>query len=158
MVYTTWKLLTSVLFTTTFAAAPGVRGEAVEGRWLTQEKSAVVEIYRCSEGALCGRLVWFRMKPTDHNPRALDIHNPTLALRNTPLCGLVMMWGFQPEGPDQWSDGFLYDPESGNTYRGKITLKPDGTLTLRGYVGISLIGRSQDWTRLTQPIARCPAE
>jgi uncharacterized protein (DUF2147 family) len=152
------KLFTMVLFATTFAAAAGVRGEAVEGRWLTQEKSAVVEIYRCSEGALCGRLAWFRMKPADHNPQALDIQNPTQALRARSLCGLVMMWGFQPEGPDQWGDGSLYDPESGNTYRGKMTLKADGTLTLRGYVGISLIGRSQSWTRFTQAIAGCPAE
>ena len=69
-----------------------------------------------------------------------------------------MMWGLQSDRPDQWSGGSLYDPESGNTYGGRITLNPDGTLSLRGYIGISLFGRSETWTRLTQPISRCPAE
>lgn len=153
-----WKLSISVSFATALATAAAARGEAVPGRWLTHEKTAVVEIYRCGKGDLCGRLVWFRMKPTDHNPQALDIHNPTPVLRDRPLCGLVMMWGFQREGENEWSGGSLYDPESGSRYRGKMTLNPDGTLSLRGYIGISLFGRSQDWTRFTQPIGRCPAE
>jgi uncharacterized protein (DUF2147 family) len=62
----------------------------------------------------------------------------------------------QPDGPDGWSGGSLYDPESGNTYSGNIIMKPDGALTLRGYIGISLFGRSEDWTRFTQTIGSCP--
>jgi uncharacterized protein (DUF2147 family) len=116
----------------------------------------VVEIYRCADGALCGRLVWFRIKPTEPDPLTMDIHNPVPELRNRPLCGLVIMWGMQPDGPDRWSGGSLYDPESGNTYSGNITLKPDGALTVRGYIGISLFGRSEDWTRFTQTIGSCP--
>jgi uncharacterized protein (DUF2147 family) len=151
-------LFAFALIATSVAAAAGARAGAAEGRWLTQEKSAVVEIYRCGENALCGRLVWLRMKPTEDNPHAVDIHNPAPALRNRPLCGLPIMWGLEPEGPDRWAGGTLYDPESGNTYSGKITLNPDGTLSLRGYLGISLLGRSQNWTRFTQSIDRCPAE
>jgi uncharacterized protein (DUF2147 family) len=149
-----------VLFLTALVAiaAGSVRGApTVEGRWLTQGKSGVVEIYRCADGSLCGRLAWFRIKPTDHNPQLTDLHNPDPALRTRSLCGLTIMWGFQPDGPDRWSGGSLYDPESGNTYSGNISLNPEGTLMLRGYIGISLFGRSETWTRFTQPIGRCPA-
>lgn len=153
-----WKICAFAFIATTFASPAGAREGAAEGRWLTQEKSGVVEIYQCGDGTLCGRLIWFRMKPTEQNPRAVDIHNPTPALRNRPLCGLTIMWDFQPDGPDRWRGGSLYDPESGNTYGGKITLNPDGRLTLRGYIGISLFGRSEDWSHFRQSIGRCPAE
>ena len=153
-----WKLVASALIATNLGSEAGAWEAAAEGRWLTQEKSAVVELYRCAAGALCGRLVWLRIKPTDDNPRAVDSRNPTPTLRTRPLCGVVMMWGFQPEGPGQWSGGSLYDPESGNTYSGKLALNPDGSLSLRGYIGVSLFGRTERWTRFTQSISRCPAE
>ena len=133
------------------------RAETPEGRWLTQDKDGVVEVYRCGD-AFCGRLVWFRKQSLQDNPQALDIQNPTPGLRNRSLCGLVILSGFRPEGQAEWTGGSAYDPESGHTYSGKMTLKPDGHLSLRGYIGISLFGRSEEWTRYTQPIAHCPGE
>ena len=148
------------LIAATLGSAAGAPVDTAEGRWLTQAKSAIIEIYRCGDRELCGRLVWFRMKPAEqeHNPQALDIHNRTPTLRSRLLCGLVIMWGLQPEGPNQWGGGALYDPETGNTYSGKITLTSDDTLRLRGYIAVSLFGRSEEWTRFTQTITRCPAE
>ena len=142
----------------TFATMADAQAITPEGRWLTEDKSGVVEVYRCGDHDLCGRLMWFRMKPADDNPQALDIQNPTPGLRTRPLCGLVILWGFRPDGENHWSGGSAYDPESGNTYSGKMTLKPDGTLSLRGYIGVSLFGRSEEWTRYSQPIASCPAK
>jgi uncharacterized protein (DUF2147 family) len=153
-----WKVFALVLITMALASAAGASERRVEGLWLTQGKSGVVEIYRCSESVLCGRLVWFRVEPSDPDPPQVDIHNPTPGLRTRPLCGLTIMWGLQPDGPDRWTDGSLYDPESGNTYNGYIRLNPDGTLTLRGYIAISLFGRSETWTRYTRTIERCPSE
>ena len=154
-----WKFIISVLLaTTTWTGAIVSAGEAVEGRWLTQGKSAVVEIYRCAGDELCGRLLWFRVKPTDPDPQIADIHNPDPALRSRPLCGLVIIWGLRPESSVEWSGGSLYDPETGNTYSGKIALNPDGTLGLRGYIGISLFGRTEVWSRFTQALRPCPSE
>lgn len=138
-------------------AARAARAEGPEGRWLTQDKDGVVEVYRCGD-ALCGRLLRFQRAALQGNPRALDIHNQEPALRNRPLCGLVILWGFRPDGQDHWSGGSAYDPKSGHTYGGQMTLKPDGGLSLRGYIGISLFGRSENWTRYAQPISNCPAE
>jgi uncharacterized protein (DUF2147 family) len=155
-----WTLLAFALLALVSPSAAAGSGEALEGRWLTQGQSAVVEIYGCGDGAVCGRLLWFRMKPVDreHNPQVADIHNPDPALRGRPLCGLTIMRGFRANGPDHWEGGSLYDPESGHTYTGRISLNPDGTLNLRGYVGIPLFGRSEQWTRFTQRIGRCPGE
>jgi len=142
---------------TAFTSVRVARAGPPEGRWLTQDEGGVVEVYRCGD-AFCGRLIWFRMQSLHDNPQALDVHNPTVGLRNKPLCGLVILSGFTPDGQDQWSGGSAYDPESGRTYSGEMTLKPDGHLSLRGYIGISLFGRSEEWTPYTQPIPSCPGK
>ena len=51
------------------------------------------------------------------------------------------------DGDGAWSGGFIYDPNSGKTYRGKIKLTDPDTLRLRGYIGISLLGRTEVWKR-----------
>lgn len=139
-------------------AAGGALADSVEGRWLTEEKTGVVEIYRCDSDTLCGRLLWLRIRPKDDNHDALDLRNPAPELRARPLCGLVMMGGFRHASLNEWNDGWLYDPENGHTYSGEMTLRPDGTLRLRGYIGISLFGRSETWTPWTEVLPRCPAE
>lgn len=146
----------ALLGTTLGPGAPG-QTATIEGRWLTQPKTGIVEIYRCDTDARCGRLLWLQLKPSDDNPHALDLRNPEPRLQNRPLCGLVIMWDFKPDGLNHWSGGTLYDPESGNTYSGQMTLTGDDTLSLRGYIGISLFGRSQDWSRFAQPLPRCPS-
>ena len=139
------------------AAAPAAPVGSVEGSWLTEQKNGIVDIFRCGGGALCGRLAWVRIVPSDDNAHAVDGHDPDPKLRSRSLCGLMMMWGFRPDGPDHWGGGALYDPQSGTTYRGTMALRPDGKLSLRGYVLVSLFGRSELWTRFTRPIPRCPA-
>jgi uncharacterized protein (DUF2147 family) len=136
------------------AAQPGA---SPEGLWLTQRKHGIVEIYRCgADGSLCGRLVWFRIEQGDTNTQGIDLRNPDPARRNRSLCGLIFMTGFKPAGANTWEDGDLYDPESGHTYHGTITLQADGTLRLRGYIGIPLLGESNVWTRHTGSVPPCP--
>jgi uncharacterized protein (DUF2147 family) len=129
-----------------------------EGRWLTEKKSGIVEIFRCGAGTetLCGRLAWFRMKADDPNPQALDLNNPDPAKRNQKLCGLVFMTGFKPAGGNEWKEGTVYDPDGGKLYSAMMTLQADGTLRLRGYVLITLIGASEVWSRYTEALPQCP--
>ncbi|HET6184931.1 MAG TPA: DUF2147 domain-containing protein [Acetobacteraceae bacterium] len=131
--------------------------QEVEGRWLTEPRNGIVDIYRCEAGALCGRLVWVLIKPSDENPQATDNHNPSAALRARPLCGLQIMSGFNPDGQAHWSGGSIYDPQSGKTYSANMTLRSDGTLGVRGYIGTPLLGRTQDWTRYAGNPPRCPS-
>lgn len=145
----------ALLLATTAAAAEPDATPA--GYWRTQGGNGIIEIYRCgTDDAMCGRIAWFRMKPNDPNPQGLDVKNPDPARRNRSLCGLIFMYGFTPAAPQHWENGRVYDAESGNTYDATMTLRPDGKLDLHGYIGISLLGRSEIWTRFTQPIPSCP--
>ena len=93
------------------------------------------------------RIVGSPDDPENRNPSRLDAENPDPALRSRPLRGLVIMTGFRYEGDGEWTGGRIYDPNSGNTYKGTIRVVDSITLKLRGYVGISLLGRTDTWTR-----------
>lgn len=69
--------------------------------------------------------------------------------KNTSVVGLEMLWGMKPKGKE-WSGGRILDPEDGNTYKCKIALNKDGTLKLRGYIGIPALGRTQTWHRVAE--------
>jgi uncharacterized protein (DUF2147 family) len=58
------------------------------------------------------------------------------------------MYNFKYDGGNVWSDGKIYNPEDGKEYNCKMTLEGPNTLLVRGYVGISLFGKTQTWTRV----------
>lgn len=68
------------------------------------------------------------------------------AFKDKKIQGLRFMWGLKKEGNNQWSGGTILDPKSGKMYRAKVTLEGN-KLFVRGYVGVSLLGRTQTWVR-----------
>ena len=119
-----------------------------EGVWFNQEKTAHVEIYKNPQNSkLYGKIVWLK-EPNDEkgNPKT-DPENPNPALRKRSRLGMVMLTGFVADGKNYWTGGEIYNPKDGKTYSCNMTLQADGTLKLRGYMGISLIGKTQIWTR-----------
>lgn len=120
----------------------------VRGFW--QEPSgAVIEVAPCAEG-LCLKIV--TLSPGEH-PHT-DVHNPDEKLRGRPLCGLRIGQGFTQTDAQHAQGGHIYDPKSGRTYSGSMTAEGN-TLKLRGYVGIKLLGRTENWTRLEGHLTRC---
>jgi uncharacterized protein (DUF2147 family) len=119
------------------------------GYWVTPEGGSVVQIQQCGT-ALCGQVVGLRTtrKPGD-SPN--DVHNPDKSKRDQPICGLLMMGSLKPAkgSATAWEGGWVYDPESGDTYKAEMKLDGPNKLDLRGYVGISLFGRTMSWTRET---------
>ena len=70
------------------------------------------------------------------------------ALKDRPVVGMAILTGVL-RTPAGYSDGEILDPNNGKTYRCRITLEEGGRkLAVRGYLGISLFGRTQAWTRL----------
>ena len=55
---------------------------------------------------------------------------------------------FSRKSDRQWVNGRIYDPRDGKTYKCKMTLQKDGTLKVRGYVGVSLFGKTVVWNRI----------
>jgi uncharacterized protein (DUF2147 family) len=142
------------------AATAGAGGrddpDAIVGLWRTaptENGFARVEIVR-RDDAYFGTLVWLDEEtyPAD-DPMAgrvkVDRENPDPALRDRTILGLEIVRGLEWAGDGRWQGGTIYDPESGKTYKSKAELADGGAaLDLRGYIGISLLGRTSRWTRV----------
>ena len=124
--------------------ASAALAEDILGLWDTGESR--VEIYACGD-LLCGRIAELD-EPLDKNGKPkLDTENPDEALRSRPILGMDLIAGFSRAGKRKWEDGTIYDPRDGKTYKCVMKLKRDGTLKVRGYVGVSLFGKTVEWTR-----------
>lgn len=143
------------LFVLLAAVVPCLAASAddIVGTWFNQAKDAKIEIYKCGT-KYCGKIVWLKIPNypegskdgTPGTPK-LDHNNPDQTLRKTPVMGLVIVRDFVYDGKDTWKDGKVYDPKNGKTYSGKITLASPTQLNLRGFIGFSLIGRTEQWTK-----------
>ncbi|RIV25065.1 DUF2147 domain-containing protein [Fibrisoma montanum] len=131
-----------------FSFRPADESDAVVGTWLNGTKKGHVEIYK-KGGTYFGKLVWLKEPndPTTGKPKT-DIKNADAAKRNRPIMNLNIMYNFKYDGNNVWSDGKIYNPEDGKEYNCKMTLTSPNTLDVRGYMGISLIGKTQTWTRV----------
>ena len=66
---------------------------------------------------------------------------------NQPVEGMVILWGVKQDGAT-WDDGRIVDPHNGKEYSVKLTPSDDGkSMEVRGYMGFSMLGRSQTWMR-----------
>jgi uncharacterized protein (DUF2147 family) len=116
------------------------------GDWIVSEKTAVITFFKNGD-KFYGMTSWMgRPKDEKGNPRT-DVNNPDPAKRSQPLLGALLAKNFVYDGDGEWIDGTIYDSRSGRTYACKITMKDINTISLRGYIGISLIGVSTTWTR-----------
>jgi uncharacterized protein (DUF2147 family) len=133
--------LSSILFSTLAWAEK----TDVEGRWLTQEGDGWITIQIVGdslEGSVAGS-----PDPKQREEREFDDRNPDPNLRTRRLEGLTIMTGFSYDGDGRWSGGTVYDPNSGKTYKCTVKQLDANTLKIRGFIGISLFGRSETWTR-----------
>jgi uncharacterized protein (DUF2147 family) len=112
----------------------------IEGYWLTEDKSGVIQIYKNGQ-SFEGKIVGGEKKGD-----GLDNKNPDPSLRSRELIGMVILKDLKLEG-EEYKQGEIYDPNSGNTYRLKARLIDSERLKLRGYIGVSLFGRNEIWTK-----------
>ena len=118
--------------------------DPIEKVWYNQEKTAKIQVYKAKDGRFYGKMVWLK-EPLENGKPKVDKENPDEKKRNTPLIGLILLRGLEKDGGKEYDNGKIYDPKNGKTYSCKITHKGN-TLDLRGFVGISLIGRTSTWT------------
>lgn len=118
----------------------------IEGKWRTIDDEtgkpkSIVEIFKKSDGKYYGRVTQLLMKPEhDTCVKCTDDR------KNKPIIGLEIIRGLKKDG-DEFSGGTITDPKNGKTY--KCLIKREGNnLNVRGYIGFSLIGRSQTWQKI----------
>jgi uncharacterized protein (DUF2147 family) len=121
------------------------QADKIEGFWFNDTKEAKIQIYKGSDGRYYGKIVWLKEPIKNGNPK-LDEKNPDKQLQKQPILSLVILKGFTKAG-EQYTDGSIYDPDNGKTYDCKMQYKGGKTLSIRGYIGISLIGRTTVWER-----------
>lgn len=120
------------------------------GLWLTEGGKSRVEINSCGE-MLCGTIVWLKEPLDEKGQEKVDENNPDEILRDRKIVGLKLLNGFVPgDEPGVWVKGTIYNPEDGDTYKCTMRLNGEGSLKVRGYVGIPLFGKTQIWTRVAQ--------
>lgn len=113
----------------------------------TKKPRAVVRLTQ-RNGIIEGRIIRIYPLEKDHD-FCVKCPEP---LKNKPIIGLRFLWGLKPDGELSWSGGHIIDPQEGSVYKCKMTLDKSGkTLFVRGYIGISLLGRTQLWVRRDKP-------
>jgi len=134
---------------TSFYGQEITKPDDILGTWSSNLEKGHVEIFRQGDHYF-GKIVWLKKPTYEDGTAKLDKKNPDKSSHLQPLMGLCVLKNLVFV-KDHWETGTIYDPESGKTYSCRISIK-DNTMELRGYIGISMIGRTQSWTRLT-PLA-----
>jgi uncharacterized protein (DUF2147 family) len=120
--------------------------DAVLGVWKNGEGTGMVQIYKKAE-KYYGKIVWLKVpNDTDGKPRT-DVNNPEPKLQSRTIKGLENLRDFVYKGDNKWEDGRVYDPKNGNDYSCEMKLIDDNTLEVRGFIGVSLFGRTDVWKR-----------
>ncbi|MEL1254702.1 DUF2147 domain-containing protein [Flavobacterium sp. DGU38] len=138
-----WMLTIGVFF----LILSSVQAQGVVGKWKTiddetGEVKSIVEVYEKS-GKIYAKVV--DILRADHKKDVCKKCEG--AEKNKPILGMVIMNGLKKDG-DEYNGGTILDPTNGKKYKCYITLESADKLKLRGYVGISLVGRTQYWTRV----------
>jgi uncharacterized protein (DUF2147 family) len=85
-------------------------------------------------------------------PKPAEPQNPNCekcegSRHNQPVMGMTILWGLTKQG-EEYRGGEILDPENGKIYRARVKLIDNGQkLDVRGFIGVSLFGRSQIWLR-----------
>ena len=146
------SFLLGILFLTSLSTSAGEDKEIL-GVWITTDNKSKVEIFSKNE-TWHGKIISLKEthwpandeKGMGGKPKN-DRNNPDPKLRDKPIVGLEFMNGFTYSGKKRWEGGKIYDPENGKTYKCKLTLTSTNRLEVRGFIGISLLGRTEVWTR-----------
>ena len=135
-----------------FASVTGFAA-SIEGYWKsiddrTGEQLSIVEIRKGADGTFRGKILY--RYPVPGGVALTHCTKCPPPYTNQPIVGLEFFSGFKQDekNPNLYVDGRVLEPKSGKIYKGKANLSADGKrLRLRGYVGVSALGRTQVWIR-----------
>ena len=143
------KLLVIAAFLSTCTAVMAQKNpNDILGEWMTDDERAKIEIYKKND-EFWGKIVWLKDPNNDKGEPVTDANNPDEELRKKPIMGLNLISKFKYE-KGKWVDGEIYDHDNGKTYACVIRKKGE-KLEVRGYVGLTMFGRTVVWTRVSQP-------
>ena len=140
------SLFFSLLVATSFSARAS---SEILGVWSTENDKSQVEIYK-DAGKIYGKIISLKEPLNDEGEPKVDRHNPDKELQSRPIVGLVIIKDLVETSPEHWGEGKIYDPQSGKTYNLKASIESENKLKVRGFIGLSLFGKSQTWNRVVE--------
>lgn len=122
-------------------------GQTIFGKWKTYDEEtgnekSIVEIFE-KNGKAYAKILQLLEKGKEDNV----CENCSGAKKDQPIKGMEIIDGLSKDD-DEWNDGKILDPKTGKVYKCYITLEAQNKLKVRGYIGFSLMGRTQYWSRL----------
>ncbi|MBU2884782.1 DUF2147 domain-containing protein [Gilvimarinus agarilyticus] len=129
-------------------AAP-LLAATIEGTWITIDdadgsQKSLIELTLTPEKELTGTITQLLQEKN----QGLVCEKCPDKFKDQPVEGLTIMWGLKQTDKGEWRNGKILDPKTGKVYKARAELSENGTeLTVRGYIGFSLFGRSQIWQR-----------
>jgi len=140
------------------AAAPDKPREM--GIWYNHSGKGAVEIRPCGDTGrdakrLCGFIVWLREPNNKRGEPLTDGYNPQRSKRRRPICGLPVLGSLRPMSDGSWDQGWVYDPEQGQSFDAAIELRSHDRLILTGYKGVKFFSKSFLWKRAPDDLPRC---
>lgn len=129
------------------AAFSKATAAGIEGEWRTIDDEtgitkSIVRITQTAAGDYQGEVV--EILHSDRGPNPVCEKCPG-EFKDKPIRGMVILWGLRHRGNQVYKGGEILDPIKGKIYKANLRLLEDGRLELRGFIGFSLIGRSQVW-------------
>ncbi len=134
------KIITIILLSFSFSFF-AQSGDALIGTYMTDKNEGMVEITKKGT-KYYGTLTWTK------TPGKLDSNNPDPKQQTDKLAGKEILKDFDFDGKDLWHNGTIYDPKNGKTYSCKITRDDKGNLNVRGFIGVSMLGRTTFWVKV----------
>lgn len=128
------------LFTLTVKAQ--VKAGDIVGDYMVPSKDGAIRVYE-KGGKYYGKII------LNKDPNKLDVNNPDKAKQSQKVLGMNILNDFKFDG-EIWESGTIYDPKNGKTYSCKITRMENGDLNIRGFVGISLLGRTETFVKINK--------
>jgi uncharacterized protein (DUF2147 family) len=143
------KMTIIMLFMSILSVAnPTSGGDDIIGIWEVGSKEARVTIFKTAN-YYYGKITWLKNPMDEQGKPKTDIKNHDEQQRSKHIMGLLLLKGFEYNAHDNiWEKGTIYDPKNGKTYSCKLTMTNHNTLDVRGFVGISMIGRTDTWTKV----------
>jgi len=137
-----------LLLCASFSLVVAQNPDDICGHWLSQSGEGKIKIFR-NANYFYGSIEWMKFPLDEHGKPKVDAMNPNPKLRNRPRLGMLLLRSFEfDESAKEWVNGKIYDPKTGKTYNCKMSMTDKNSINIRGYVGISLIGRTEIWTRV----------
>lgn len=138
-------LLLSLIFITP-PTAP--KASEIVGQWVSKDKDLKIEVFE-RNGLYYGKMVWFSVESKTKTMEDFkDVNNPNKSLRSRQWKDMVVLQSLKYNSEGYWTDGKIYDPNSGRTYSSLIKITGPETIIVRGFLGFEILGKSLEFTKV----------